>query len=71
MTFLEWIACIAGVVAMLLLTLSMRNVGGWVTRPRQLVASRRYRQDIAMVPTDLIARACRAREGVRSGVRHG
>ena len=62
MTVLEWIGCISGLIAMLSLSLRLRNAGA---------ASRRYRQDIDMVPVDRIFRACRARGNARSGVLHG
>jgi hypothetical protein len=61
MTILEWLGCIGGLTAMLSLSLRLRNAGA---------ASRRYRQDIDMVPVDRIFRTCRARE-IRSGVLHG
>ena len=62
MTILEWLGCIGGLIAMFSLSLRLRNAGA---------ASRRYRQDIDMVPVDLIVRACRARGNARSGVLHG
>ena len=62
MTILEWIGCVSGLIAMLSLSLRLRSAGA---------ASRRYRQDIDMVPVDLIVRACRARGNARSGVLHG